>query len=174
MTRELHSFMQTTIVGWGMPTSLHRWFIFNSVGAMGFLVQLAMLALLTAWLRWNIVPATVLAVETAVIHNFFWHEHWTWSDRGVHGWRSGFRRFLCFNLSNGFLSIAGNLVFTVLFLDTLPVNYVAANVLAIAVCSILNYVVSDRFVFRSVSVRSSIISAQTGRSPASQNGKEEL
>jgi len=38
------------------------------------------------------------------------------------------------------LSIAGNLVFTVLFLDTLPVNFVAANVLAIAVCSILNYI----------------------------------
>jgi putative flippase GtrA len=157
-----------------MPTSLHRWLIFNSVGAMGFLVQLAMLALLTAWLRWNIVPATALAVETAVIHNFFWHEHWTWSDRGVHGWKGGFRRFLRFNLSNGLLAIAGNLVFTVLFLDTLPVNYVAANVLAIAVCSILNYVVSDRFVFRSASMRSSIISAQTGGSPACHNGKEEL
>jgi putative flippase GtrA len=166
MTRELHPFMQTAIAGWEMPTSLHRWLIFNSIGAMGFLVQLAMLALLTAWLRWNIVPATALAVETAVIHNFFWHEPWTW--------KGGFRRFLRFNLSNGFLSIAGNLVFTVLFLDTLPVNYVAANVLAIAVCSILNYVVSDRFVFRSASVRSSIISAQTGRPPACQNGKEEL
>jgi putative flippase GtrA len=167
MTRELHPFMQTAIAGWEMPTSLHRWLIFNSIGAMGFLVQLAMLALLTAWLRWNIVPATALAVETAV-------KHWTWSDRGMHGWKGGFRRFLRFNLSNGLLSIAGNLVFTVLFLDTLPVNYVAANVLAIAVCSILNYVVSDRFVFRSASVRSSIISAQTGRPPACQNGKEEL
>jgi putative flippase GtrA len=174
MTRELHPFMQTAIAGWGMPTSLHRWLIFNSVGAMGFLVQLAMLELLTAWLRWNIVPATALAVETAVIHNFFWHEHWTWSDRGAPGWKGGLRRFLRFNLSNGFLSIAGNLVFTVLFLDTLPVNYVAANVLAIAVCSILNYVVSDRFVFRSASIRSSIISAQTGRSSAFQKEKEEL
>jgi putative flippase GtrA len=166
--------MQTTIAGWEMPTSLHRWLIFNSIGALGFVVQLATLALLTGWFRWGIVPATATAVETAVIHNFFWHEHWTWSDRGVPGWKCGQGRFLRFNLSNGLLSIAGNLVFTVLFLDTLPVNYIAANVLAIAVCSILNYVVSDRFVFRSASIRSGIISAQPGRSPACQNGKEEL
>jgi putative flippase GtrA len=38
-----------------------------------------------------------------------------------------------------------------IFLDTLPVNYAAANALAIAVCSILNYVISDRLVFRGAS-----------------------
>ena len=173
MTQEPHSFTQTTIAGWEMTTSLHRWLIFNSVGALGFLVQLATLALLMSLFRWNIAPATATAVEAAVINNFILHQQWTWSDRGVHGWKSGLLAFLRFNLSNGLLSIAGNLVFTVLFLDTLPVNFVAANVLAIAVCSILNYIVSDRIVFRSASPEPIIIRTQACCSPACPKAKEE-
>ncbi len=151
MKRELQVIMQAAFPEGAMPTSLHRWLIFNVVGAIGFVVQLAALTLLTAVLRWSIVPATALAVEIAVVHNFFWHERWTWGDREVSGWNSSLRRFLAFNLSNGALSIAGNVVFTLVFLNTLPVNYLAANTLAIAVCSILNYVVSDRLVFHETS-----------------------
>ncbi len=153
MKRELQTIMQAAFPEGIMPTSLHRWLIFNTVGAIGFVVQLASLTFLTAVLRWSIVPATTLAVEIAVVHNFFWHEHWTWADREVSGWSSALRRFFSFNLSNGALSIAGNVIFTLLFLGTLPVNYLTANILAIAVCSILNYVVSDRLVFQAASAK---------------------
>jgi alkanesulfonate monooxygenase SsuD/methylene tetrahydromethanopterin reductase-like flavin-dependent oxidoreductase (luciferase family) len=64
-----------------MPTTLHRWLVFNFVGVLGFLVQLAALVLLMGRFRWGFGPATVLAVEAAVVHNFFWHERWTWADR---------------------------------------------------------------------------------------------
>lgn len=140
-----------------MPKSLQRWLIFNVVGAMGFAVQLAALGALVSRLHWNIAPATALAVELAVVHNFLWHERWTWADRGAQEWSGALRRFLRFNLANGLLSIVGNVAFTIVFLHTLPVNFVAANVLAIAVCSILNYVVSDRLVFRSASGRTQIL-----------------
>lgn len=151
MTTDSQSLYRTSIAGWEMPTSLHRWLVFNFVGALGFLVQLATLVLLMGRFRWGFVPATVLAVEAAVVHNFFWHERWTWADRASSGWLAAGRRFLRFNLTNGALSIAGNLVFMRIFLDTLPVNYAAANALSIAVCSILNYVISDRLVFRRAS-----------------------
>jgi putative flippase GtrA len=130
-----------------MPTSLHRWLVFNAVGALGFLVQMAALVLLMEWLHWNYVPATALAVEAAVVHNFLWHQHWTWADRAPAGRARAWRRFACFNLTNGLLSIAGNLVFMRLFMDALPVNYAAANAMAIAACAILNYIASDRLVF---------------------------
>ena len=58
-----------------------RWFKFNLVGGIGIGVQLAALATLKSGLHLNYLLATTLAVETAVIHNFFWHERFTWIDR---------------------------------------------------------------------------------------------
>ncbi len=131
-----------------MPASLRRWLVFNVVGALGFVVQLAALTLFMGALQWGYLPATVLAVETAVVHNFMWHERWTWADRQDPGWMGASRRFLRFNLTNGALSVVGNIFFMRLFLNTLPVHYLTANTLSIAVCAVLNFIAGDRFVFR--------------------------
>lgn len=37
-------------------------------------VQLAVLAWLVRSLQMHYLPATAIAVEAAVLHNFFWHE----------------------------------------------------------------------------------------------------
>src|SRR5207237_8971860 len=62
-------------------TTAARWLKFNAVGGIGMLVQLGTLAVLTNGLRVNYLLATALAVEAAVIHNFLWHERFTWADR---------------------------------------------------------------------------------------------
>jgi len=121
-----------------------RWWKFNAVGAMGIVVQLATLALFKTGFHLNYLVATALAVEAAVIHNFFWHERYTWADREA---SSRFVRFAKFNLSNGAISIVGNVLAMKLFVEGLRVNYFVANVLSIAVCSILNFLVADQFVF---------------------------
>jgi putative flippase GtrA len=131
-----------------MITSIRRWLIFNSVGAIGLLVQLASLNFFVSCLGMGYMGATTLAVQTAVVHNFFWHQAWTWRDRRESGWLRACRRFVRFNLTNGLFSVIGNLIFMRLFLNALPVNYTIANVLAIAACSIVNYGLSDRLVFR--------------------------
>lgn len=131
-----------------MPASLRRWLVFNMVGALGFAVQLAALTFFMSILRWGFLPSTALAVEVAVVHNFIWHERWTWADRTNPGWMNAFRRFLRFNLTNGALSIVGNIIFMSLFLNTLPIHYLTANTLSIAACAVLNFVASDRYVFR--------------------------
>ena len=113
---------------------------------MGVAVQLVTLVSLTGALGLNYLIATVLAVETAILHNFVWHEHWTWRDRraGVHG---RWTRLASFNLVTGALSISGNVTFTALYVSTLGVHYAIANLMAIATCSLLTFVASDRFVF---------------------------
>jgi putative flippase GtrA len=55
------------------------WLKFNTVGLIGIGVQLFVLALLKSGLGMNYLLATTIAVEIAVIHNFIWHERWTWS-----------------------------------------------------------------------------------------------
>ena len=61
--------------------SATRWLKFNAVGFGGILLQLSVLALLASILRINYVLATAVAVEAAIIHNYLWHERYTWADR---------------------------------------------------------------------------------------------
>jgi putative flippase GtrA len=119
------------------------WLKFNLVGGMGIAVQLFMLVALKSELHFSYLMATALAVETAVIHNFLWHERFTWADRGG----AGFTRFLKFNLTTGLFSIAGNLGLMKLFVDVTHMNYLVANGITITACSLFNFLVSDGFVF---------------------------
>src|SRR5579872_779806 len=63
------------------PSKLVRWCKFNFVGGIGILVQFAALFLLKSVLQFNYLAATAIAVEAAVVHNFVWHEQFTWVDR---------------------------------------------------------------------------------------------
>ena len=128
----------------GSRLNLIRWLKFNAVGAMGICVQLAVLASLRSGLGWNYLLSTAFAVEVTVIHNFLWHERFTWSDRFTH---SRLGRFAAFNLSNGAISLLGNLGIMKLLTGVLGLNYLVANIIAIAICSLLNFAVGDRFVF---------------------------
>jgi putative flippase GtrA len=124
-----------------------RWLVFNAVGGMGIMVQMAVLYGLTSYTHLNYLPATGLAVEAAVVHNFFWHEHWTWADR-TGGPTSFLSRLLGFHLANGLLSLVGNLVLMRLFVGRLGISCILANGLAITLCSIFNFFAGDRLVFR--------------------------
>ena len=57
------------------------WLKFNAVGIVGIGVQLLALTILKSGLKVNYLIATFIAVETAVLHNFVWHERWTWLER---------------------------------------------------------------------------------------------
>jgi putative flippase GtrA len=121
-----------------------RWLKFNAVGAGGILLQLAALAILKSGFRLDYLLATALAVEAAVIHNYFWHERFTWADRqGGNSWL----RFAKFNLTTGLFSILGNVLVMRVLVGGAHMNYFVANLLTIATCSIVNFLVSDRFVF---------------------------
>jgi putative flippase GtrA len=124
-----------------------RWVKFNLVGGLGIFVQLGTLAVFRSWLRLDYLLATGLAVEIAVIHNFLWHERFTWADRPARRPLQSFIRLAKFNASNGVVSIAGNLLLMRLLVGELKLNYVAANLIAIVVCSLVNFLLGDRFVF---------------------------
>src|SRR5665213_2801374 len=115
-----------------------RWLKFNAVGIVGAGVQLGVLALLTK-LKVNYLLATALAVEAAVLHNYFWHVKWTWAGRRGSLWR--------FHLANGLVSIASNLLLMHLFTGHFGWPVVPANLAAITLTSIVNYFLGDRWVF---------------------------
>jgi putative flippase GtrA len=124
-----------------------RWIKFNAVGGIGIVVQLAALAVLRTWLKLDYLLATGLAVEIAVIHNFLWHERFTWADRPARRPMQSLVRLAKFNASNGALSMVGNVVLMRLLIGEVNLNYVVANLIAIVACSLVNFLLSDRLVF---------------------------
>jgi putative flippase GtrA len=120
---------------------------FNAVGALGIGVQLIMLLVLNRGFHLSYLPATALAVEAAVLHNFFWHERYTWADRLRPSRRESLPRLLRFNLTNGAVSIAGNLALMRLLVGLGDMNHLLANGIAIALCSFVNFLVSEEWVF---------------------------
>ena len=117
---------------------------FSFVGALGIVVQLAVLTLLVRW-KANYLLATGLAVESAVLHNFVWHERFTWVERNGRG--RVFGRLVRFHLSNGAVSIAGNLILMRLLVGKAGLPILVSNVVSIAACFVANYLASDRWVF---------------------------
>ncbi len=119
---------------------------FLVVGALGFVLQLGTLFLLTTEWNWPYAAATLVAVEAAVLHNFAWHERWTWHDRC----RSGaglVGRLGRFHLGTGLTSLAGNLVVTAVMVELLHVPPLLANACAVGATSVANFLVADRWVF---------------------------
>jgi putative flippase GtrA len=125
-----------------------RWGVFNLVGIAGFGVQLSVLFVLKRVFGMNYLLATAAAVEAAVLHNFVWHEHVTWADvaKSVSPGRLG--RLLRFHAANGLISVAGSVFLVWILVAGLRLSYLVANGLSVAVCSLVNFAVSDRLVFR--------------------------
>jgi putative flippase GtrA len=131
-----------------------RWLVFNTIGAIGLFVQLACLWTLRHAFHLHYLVAALLAIELAIVHNFFWHWRWTWADRVVAP-ADLVRRFIRFNLTNGAISIIGNLVLMAALVELANTPYLLAHLLSVAACSWANFVVSDIVVFGVRSAESS-------------------
>ena len=131
-----------------MKTLAFRWLKFNSVGALGIAVQLGALCVLKSRIGLHYLEATAVAVELAVLHNFVWHERFTWKDRAGGSWKAVAGRLLRFQAGNGLVSLFGNLGLMRLFVGTLGMKYMLANAITIVVCSLFNFAAGEWFVFR--------------------------
>ena len=128
-----------------------RWLKFNAVGAMGVAVQLGTLALLTHVGQWDYLWATAAAVEAALLHNFLWHERYTWAERTRQARTPAevAYRLAGFHAGNGAVSLVGNLLLMAWLTGGLGVPPLAANIVSILVCSLVNFAIGDRLIFRS-------------------------
>lgn len=121
---------------------------FNLASVAGVLVQLATLWVLTARAGMHYQAATLIAVGTAIVHNFVWHWRWTWADRALTG-SAITRAFTRFLLANGAVSLVVNLIAMPLLVSVGGLPLVPANLLAITSAGLLNFHLADSVSFRS-------------------------
>ncbi len=121
-----------------------RWLKFNAVGAVGLAVQLGVLWLLERVAGVQYLLATVLAVEVAVLHNFVWHQLWTWRGRPK---ESVGARLLRFHLANGLVSLVANFGLMALFVGGMGMHVMPANLLSVGIAGLLNFGLAEVWVF---------------------------
>jgi putative flippase GtrA len=124
---------------------LIRWGKFNLVGAIGMVVQLGALALFNRWMAGHYLYASVAAIELTLLHNFVWHLRYTWRDRRDDATR--IRQLMRFHLSNGLVSMLGNLVLMRLFVHEAHLPVLVSNAIAILCCSMANFCLGDSWAF---------------------------
>ena len=118
---------------------------FVVVGLGGFVVQIAMLAWLTRVWALPYTLATASAVESAVLHNFVWHERWTWRDRCAGSTLAS--RLLRFHAGTAITSIVGNVAMTAAAVELLGLHPLVANAIAVVSVAAANFTLADRWVF---------------------------
>src|SRR6059036_3114825 len=131
---------------------------FNLVGVVGFALQSGALFILTHSVHpVGYLAATAAAVELAVLNNFVWHQRWTWKDRPSANPGETLRRLAKFNLTNGAVSLIGNLVLMSILVGRLGLPIAGANLASVAACSICNFFLADRIAFHVEGDRKSVV-----------------
>ncbi|HTZ39356.1 MAG TPA: GtrA family protein [Syntrophales bacterium] len=129
-----------------------RFLKFGAVGFLGTLVNLAVLYLAqesvfrgieNPHLQLNLSLAAAIFVST--LHNFVWNRAWTWGDRKIHI-RKGITLQFFQYCAACWLSIVLQVVFTNAFQQYM--HYLPANMLAIAITAVLNYLINHSWTFK--------------------------
>jgi putative flippase GtrA len=132
-----------------------RFLRFNVVSALGIGVRLLSAWALVNGLGLHYLIGTTLAIEASILHNFFWHLHWTWGPSGAQ--TDGvdpaprnhvFVRCVAFHASNGIVTFLGAMVLMPFLVGSLGLHHLLANFIAICFTGLLNFFLGDRLVFR--------------------------
>ncbi len=158
------SFIQRSVLTLLRWLESFRYIKFGIVGASGTVVNLAVLSLGHEYLFSAIEPAgskpyasLALAITVATVNNFTWNRLWTWSDRvkaealilhidPMHpGPGKLSREFITYAAASAFGSA---LQFGLTLMLSGSMDYRLANVIAIVIASVSNFLANDKWTFK--------------------------
>lgn len=129
----------------------NRFIKFGSVGLSGTVVNLIVLYLGQEYIfrgipsaGWRLNVSLACAIVCATINNFAWNRLWTWADR-----KAEIDKHFALQLGQYFIAcwVAIALQFIITKILAVYVYYLAANVTAIVLSSIINFFVNDAWTF---------------------------
>jgi putative flippase GtrA len=134
------------------PMVRWRFIKFGAVGASGTVVNLVVLYVAQEFLFSRIADfhdrlnySIALAITVATISNFYWNRRLTWRDRKHEVHHSALFLFGKYVMAAGLAIVLQSLLTKWL---ALYMHYLLANVLAIVLSSVCNFVANDRMTFR--------------------------
>ena len=115
---------------------------FGLVGVSGYVVNLAVFALLSGALDFHHIAAALVAFAAAVINNFAWNRHWTFDAGDGH---AGFQAARFFTVS--VIGLGINLALLELFVTGAGLPELPAQALAVALTMPVNFVGNKLWTF---------------------------
>lgn len=122
------------------PRGGHALLRFGVVGAVGTVVNLAVLTLLFDVLGWGFTRSSAIATEVAIVHNYLGNELWTFHLR-----RLTWGRLLRFN-SVSLVALAVTVVTATVLKEV--IDYRLAQLIGIGAGSGINFLVNFRWTWR--------------------------
>ena len=122
------------------PRQGQRFIRFSLSGLTGLFVNMGVLYVLREFGNLGLTRSAIMAIELAIINNFFWNDLWTFQDiaRQNKGLKERGKRFFKFNL----VCLSG-LILNVLIINALynlaDINEYSANLIAIAAVTFWNF-----------------------------------
>jgi putative flippase GtrA len=129
-------------LGTRKPANWIQLFKFGVVGATGYVVNLAVFALLTQALEVHHIPAAIAAFCVAVTNNFLWNRHWTFQATEGH---AGFQAARFFTVS--VMALGVNLIVLEFLVSIVEFAEVPAQALAVACAMPFNFVGNKLWTF---------------------------
>ena len=134
------------------PMARWRFIKFGAVGASGTVINIAVLYVAQEFLLRAIEDfhsrlnySIALAITLATISNFYWNRRLTWRDRKHQVHHSALVLFFKYVMAAGLSIVIQSLLTKWL---ALSMHYILANVVAIVLASVCNFLVNDRMTFR--------------------------
>jgi dolichol-phosphate mannosyltransferase len=114
---------------------------FGVVGVSGYVINLAVFALLNGPLSIHYIPAAILSFSVAVLNNFWWNRHWTFDAKHGH---AGFQAARFFTVS--VLALVVNLIALKLLVGG-GVAELPAQAIAVALAMPFNFIGNKLWTF---------------------------
>ncbi len=122
---------------------------FSLVGLMGAVLQLTLVSLLTRYFGGLSAAATLVAVEITLLHNFLWHERFTWRNQGPKKLSAAGPTTVAVSRRQRPGLVGRQYDPDVLSgRERLKAPVLPTAIGAIVVCSLANFLVADRWVYR--------------------------
>ena len=123
------------------PGNWLQLFQFGLVGASGYLINLAVFALLNGPAKIHYIAAAILAFGVAVMNNFWWNRHWTFDAKHGH---AGFQAARFFTVS--VVALVVNLIALKLLVGG-GMSELPAQAIAVAIAMPFNFVGNKLWTF---------------------------
>jgi putative flippase GtrA len=123
------------------PGNWLQLFQFGIVGASGYLINLAVFALVNGALDIHYIAAAIIAFCVAVMNNFWWNRHWTFDAKHGH---AGFQAARFFTVS--VLALVVNLIALKLLVGG-GMSELPAQAISVAIAMPFNFVGNKLWTF---------------------------
>ena len=127
--------------------SIGRMLRFGMVGLSGVVVNQGLLMLLHGTFEAPLLLSSILAIEISILTNFLLNHTWTWRlplrEPGL------FRRVVQYHAAAVMAAFAGNVIVLMAAVELFGVDYRIANLMGIAVGTVINFTAGEIWIFRS-------------------------